>query len=124
MNHDTITPQHILSSIGTALRTARNDSGLSTEHVAETIQLSTDALCAIEEGQSNPDVITLTKLCHYYGIAPQTLFEGIEGLPQHKRLQHSDIRHLMDHFLLVDQPNRGQLFKDFITNLKQQKSDI
>lgn len=75
--------------LGNAIKTLRKQKKLTQKQLAELSEISTNALCSIEKGQSFPSKATISKLCSSLKI-PESyllLFSITEDdIPEDKRV--------------------------------------
>lgn len=75
--------------IGNAIKTLRKQRKITQKQLAELSEISTNALCSIETGQSFPSKATITKICSSLNI-PESyllLFSITEDdIPEDKRI--------------------------------------
>lgn len=69
--------------IGSKLKKARIDSGLTQENVAEKIQVSRQTISNWENEKSYPDIISVIKLSDIYGISLDELLKGDSNMIKH-----------------------------------------
>lgn len=69
--------------IGKMLKKARIQSGMTQEHVAETIQVSRQTISNWENEKSYPDIINVIQLSDLYAISLDELLKGDEGMIEH-----------------------------------------
>ena len=75
--------------LGNAIKTLRKQKKITQKQLAELSEISTNALCSIETGQSFPSKATITKICSSLKI-PESyllLFSITEDdIPEDKRV--------------------------------------
>lgn len=59
---------HMMNVVGTQIRTARKERGLTLEALSEIAQVSAGNVSQIERGIANPSISTLVQLAHALGI--------------------------------------------------------
>ncbi|MFV0395041.1 MAG: helix-turn-helix domain-containing protein [Coprobacillaceae bacterium] len=69
--------------IGKKLRTARINSGLTQEQIAEDINVSRQTISNWENEKSYPDIISVIKLSDLYHISLDELLKGDDKLIEH-----------------------------------------
>lgn len=72
-------------SVGTNLKTFRNNLGITQKQLADKSGLSVDAITRLELDQRSPNVTTLEKLAHALGILPAMLLD-----PSHPKQEAAD----------------------------------
>lgn len=65
--------------IGRAIRTARTDSGLTLQVLADKTQMSQPFLSQLENGRSMPSIMTVHKIAQALGTTAQALLAPSEG---------------------------------------------
>ena len=58
----------LVNKIGEAIKSRRNELGITQPHLAELAKVSTNTLCKIERGQGNPSLEVLDKLAEVLGM--------------------------------------------------------
>lgn len=66
----------VSAAVGTALRQAREASGLSMRALARLADISQPFLSQVERGTTSPSLFTLYRIAHALGIAPTELMPG------------------------------------------------
>ncbi|GAA0127126.1 MULTISPECIES: helix-turn-helix domain-containing protein [Clostridium] len=69
--------------VGSKLKKARIDSGLTQEKVAEEIQVSRQTISNWENEKSYPDIISVIKLSDLYSISLDELLKGDSNMMKH-----------------------------------------
>jgi len=75
--------------LGTAIKALRKQKKLTQKDLAELSELSTNALCSIETGQSFPSKATITKICASLNVPESYLLLfsiSEDDLPKEKRI--------------------------------------
>ncbi len=65
--------------LGTAIRQAREEKGMSQERLAEELGVSRQAVSKWEKGTSEPNTSNLMALAKLYGIPAEDLLRGVES---------------------------------------------
>ncbi|GAA2734030.1 hypothetical protein GCM10010439_55500 [Actinocorallia aurantiaca] len=76
-------PDPRLQAFGFAVRTAREESGMSIEALAEAADLSARMLIGIEHGRRNPSLLTILSIANGLQTKPGTLLDKVPW-PQQK----------------------------------------
>lgn len=82
------------SRVAAVVRGMRVSRGLSQEKVAELVDISTQALSAIENGKSAPSVPTLMLLADSLGFSVEDLMTA-ENIPPHRLILEAKARALI-----------------------------
>lgn len=81
-------------NIGNAIKTLRKHKKITQKQLAELSEISTNALCNIETGQSFPSMATITKICSSLNV-PESyllLFSITEDdLPEEKKMLYKTL---------------------------------
>lgn len=119
LNQPAASDQEISAHVGSELKRIRESLGYSPHDVEYQAGFSATILELLESGEEEITASHIYILSRCYGIAPGKLFFGLPGFEYPTRLKEEDASFLLQHFLKVDQPNRGQLFKDFISKVEE-----
>lgn len=90
-------PELELALLGSRIRNARRDCGLTQKELAEQTGLAIKTVHDIEKGQKNPTYETLARLIDRLGISPGTLFLAKTST------QSEEIQYFLENFQLCDQ---------------------
>ena len=71
-------PQRILVSVGGAIRSARQSSGLSQEALADASEIDRSHLGRIERGERNLSILNLKRIADALGISAAALLQRAE----------------------------------------------
>lgn len=76
--------------IGSQIRRARLQQGLTLQHLSDRTGLSVSMLSLIERGQSSPSIGSLVAVCDALGTSMTELFEGLEDGDSRTVIRHRD----------------------------------
>ena len=81
--------------LGNAIKTLRKQKKITQKQLAELCEISTNALCSIETGQSFPSMSTIAKICGSLNV-PESyllLFSITEDdIPEGKKIRDAELR--------------------------------
>lgn len=63
---------------GETLAKLRRDKGLTQEQFAEAMDITRQAICKWEKGNTSPDIWTLTRIAEFFGVTLDELIYGDE----------------------------------------------
>ena len=106
----------LLKQLGEHLREKREAIGSSTEQMAERCSLTENDITAIEAGESDLEQSLLLSLIEAYGLSAEEWLSSLVNVPT----DSVDIDALKQSFLGINSPNRGKMFKDFISQLPKE----
>lgn len=109
----------IQRAVGSRLRSLREMQGLALGTAAEHCGMTAEKLAEIEAGGSTLAAGQIVRLAQTYGTTPNDIFADLASVMQRGATQ-ADIDHLLKHFLGVDEPGRGRMFRQFIASLHPQ----
>lgn len=98
-------PELDLGLLGSRIREARKDCGLTQQELAGQTGLAVKTIQDIEKGRKNPTYETLACLLARLGISPNTVF------PHKKSVPSEEMKHLFENFQLCDPKSQEILIK-------------
>ena len=70
-----VTDETVLKAVGTRIRLLRKQAGMSLQDLAYRIGMEKSNLSVIENGKSNPQLLTYVKIASALGVSLSSLFE-------------------------------------------------
>ncbi len=120
--------------IGERIRVIREQSGLTQDEFAKKIKLARNTITLIESGRRNPSERTLSDICQRFNVNKDWLLTGngemydenntlgiLALLQTEFDLDTMDIEIIKGYIHMA--PIERQVFKDFIKNIKNKKSE-
>lgn len=112
----TLSNAQIHAVLGQRLKAVRLERGIDLPQASVQTGIPARELSRIEQGEKQIYASHIARLSHCYAITPNELFLGLAhsaGIS----VSEADIAHLMERFLKIDQPSRGDMFKGLVAGI-------
>jgi transcriptional regulator with XRE-family HTH domain len=104
--------------IGQRIAMLKEKANVAADELETNLELGKEEIAEIEMGKRSITASHLVKVANYFKVHPSFFFEGMPGLSENRPVTEDDVTYLMQNFLKVNAPDRGQLFKDFVQAIK------
>lgn len=112
----------LFAHIGTKLRDLRVQARLSVAQAAERSGIATPLIERYEAGLGDIHAAHVYRLAVCYQVPTANVFAGLPQA-QGKAVSSTDAQHLIQKFLTIDSPDRGERFGQLVEAIRQQQEE-